>query len=148
MSEKDFDTMDQEKKEEKEDTKKGTDSSKEEEYEEYCFLCRRSESQCKNKLIHLPNHINICPECMQKTFDGFNNSPNVQFIDMNNFDMSQLNMLNSMPKSQRVKKKKEDTKAKKEFNLKDVPPPHEIKAKLDDYVIGQEYAKKVISVAV
>ena len=85
---------------------------------------------------------------MQKTFDGFNNSPNVQFIDMNNFDMSQFNMLNSMPKSQRVKKKKEETKEKKAFNIKDVPPPHAIKAQLDEYVIGQEYAKKVISVAV
>lgn len=149
MSEKDqeFDTLDQK---EKDETKeKNSDNSKEEEYEEYCFLCRRSESQCKSKLIHLPNNINICPECMQKTFDGFNNSPNVQFIDMNNFDMSQLNMLNSMPKSQRVKKKKkEESKPKKEFNIKDVPPPHEIKAKLDEYVIGQEYAKKVISVAV
>jgi len=33
------------------------------------------------------------------------------------------------------------------FNLK-VPRPHEIKALLDEYVIGQEHAKKVISVAV
>ncbi|MFH0909218.1 MAG: ATP-dependent Clp protease ATP-binding subunit ClpX [bacterium] len=29
-----------------------------------------------------------------------------------------------------------------------VPKPHEIKASLDEYVIGQEYAKKVLSVAV
>ena len=29
-----------------------------------------------------------------------------------------------------------------------VPKPHEIKAKLDEYVIGQEHAKKVLSVAV
>ncbi len=29
-----------------------------------------------------------------------------------------------------------------------VPKPHEIKAKLDEYVIGQDYAKKVLSVAV
>lgn len=147
MSEKDqeLDMLDQEKTEEA----KHSNASKEDEYEKYCFLCRRSESQCKNKLIHLPNNINICPECMQKTMDKFNDSPNVQFIDMNNFDMSQLNMLNSMPKSQRVKKKKtEDGKPKQEFQLKDVPPPHEIKAKLDEYVIGQEYAKKVISVAV
>ena len=31
---------------------------------------------------------------------------------------------------------------------KSIPAPHKIKAQLDDYVIGQEYAKKVISVAV
>jgi ATP-dependent Clp protease ATP-binding subunit ClpX len=29
-----------------------------------------------------------------------------------------------------------------------VPTPHEIKAELDDYIIGQDYAKKVLSVAV
>ena len=34
------------------------------------------------------------------------------------------------------------------FELKDIPAPHQIKAKLDEYVIGQEQAKKVISVAV
>ena len=32
--------------------------------------------------------------------------------------------------------------------MKDVPPPHKIKAKLDEYVIGQEHAKKVVSVGV
>ena len=32
--------------------------------------------------------------------------------------------------------------------MKSIPAPHKIKAKLDDYVIGQEHAKKVISVAV
>ena len=148
MSEKDqeLENLDQE---ETKDKKSENPDNKDDEYEEYCFLCRRSESQCKSKLIHLPNQINICPECMQKTFDGFHNAPNMQFIDMNNFDMSQFELLNSMPKTKRVKKKKkEDSKPKKEFNIKDVPPPHEIKAKLDEYVIGQEYAKKVISVAV
>ena len=34
------------------------------------------------------------------------------------------------------------------FNIRDIPAPHKIKAQLDDYVIGQEYAKKAISVAV
>ena len=34
------------------------------------------------------------------------------------------------------------------IDLKDIPAPHKIKATLDEYVIGQEYAKKVMSVAV
>ena len=38
--------------------------------------------------------------------------------------------------------------AKPAFDLKSVPAPHKIKAKLDEYVIGQDYAKKVVSVAV
>ena len=32
--------------------------------------------------------------------------------------------------------------------VKKLPTPHEIKAILDDYVIGQEIAKKILSVAV
>lgn len=32
--------------------------------------------------------------------------------------------------------------------ISDLPKPHEIKAKLDEYVVGQDYAKKVLSVAV
>ena len=46
---------------------------------------------------------------------------------------------------QAPKKKK---KPLEPINLKDIPAPHEIKKKLDDYVIGQEQAKKIISVAV
>ncbi|MFO7172433.1 MAG: ATP-dependent protease ATP-binding subunit ClpX [Bacillota bacterium] len=35
-----------------------------------------------------------------------------------------------------------------DFELKDIPKPHEIKAILDQYVVGQERAKKILSVAV
>ncbi len=34
------------------------------------------------------------------------------------------------------------------IDIKNIMPPHKIKAKLDDYVVGQEHAKKVMSVAV
>ena len=34
------------------------------------------------------------------------------------------------------------------LDLKDIPAPHKIKAKLDEYVVGQEHAKKAMSVAV
>ena len=51
------------------------------------------------------------------------------------------------PKAE-VKKKKKDKKEEPEFTLKDIPAPHQIKAMLDEYVIGQDYAKKVMSVAV
>ncbi len=47
----------------------------------------------------------------------------------------------------RVKKKNEGKK-KEPFKLSEIPAPHTIKAKLDEYVIGQEQAKKVMSVAV
>lgn len=34
------------------------------------------------------------------------------------------------------------------LDLANLPAPHQIKAMLDEYVIGQDYAKKVMSVAV
>jgi ATP-dependent Clp protease ATP-binding subunit ClpX len=46
---------------------------------------------------------------------------------------------------------KEETKSflsHEEFINKPLPTPHEIRAHLDEYVIGQDYAKKVLSVAV
>lgn len=38
---------------------------KEDEYEKFCFLCRRPESQA-GPMISLPNDIHICTDCMQK----------------------------------------------------------------------------------
>ncbi|MCR5249010.1 MAG: ATP-dependent Clp protease ATP-binding subunit ClpX [Lachnospiraceae bacterium] len=48
---------------------------------------------------------------------------------------------------QRVKKR-EKKEYKPLLELKDIPAPHKIKEMLDEYVIGQEHAKKVMSVAV
>ena len=52
------------------------------------------------------------------------------------------------PGNQAKKIKKKSETPKPVINLKDIPAPHKIKATLDEYVIGQEYAKKVMSVAV
>ena len=73
------------------------ENDKDDEYEKYCYLCRRPESVA-GKLIDMPGGISICPDCMQKTFDNFNNSGlgSMQFLDlsnlsnMGNLDMSQL----------------------------------------------------------
>ena len=46
----------------------------------------------------------------------------------------------------KVKKKKKDG-PKPVFSIDNIPAPHKIKEELDKYVIGQERAKKVISVA-
>ena len=133
------------------DNNKDTHDNKNDDYEKYCYLCRRPESQV-GKLIYLPNNINICQDCMQKTFDSFN-SGGMQFMDFSNLpnmNMNQFTPVDDIPKRQKVKKKKEKEKKKEqpELTLSTIPAPHEMKAKLDEYVIGQEYAKKVISVAV
>ncbi len=127
------------------------DDHREDEYEKYCYLCRRPESKA-GKLIYMPNNINICQECMQKTFDSFAGS-NMQFLDLSNMpnmSRNQFTPVDDIPRKQKVKRKKEQEKKKEttEMTLSSIPAPHEMKAKLDEYVIGQEYAKKVISVAV
>ncbi|HIT88796.1 MAG TPA: ATP-dependent Clp protease ATP-binding subunit ClpX [Candidatus Merdenecus merdavium] len=136
------------------DTKKNENKinkKQEDEYEKVCFVCRRPESKA-GKMISMPNDINICSDCMQKTFDTMSNS-NFNYEDLAKF--SNMNMINlsdlqsSIPKKQKIKKKKEEQeKPEKVLDIKSIPAPHQIKASLDDYIIGQEYAKKVVSVAV
>lgn len=69
------------------------------------------------------------------------NYPNVSFInlsDLQGFGRPQ-------PK---LKKRSKDKDKKPAIDLKKVPAPHKIKEQLDQYVIGQDQAKKIISVAV
>ena len=49
------------------DNNKDVHDNKNDEYEKYCYLCRRPESQV-GKLIYLPNNINICQDCMLKPY--------------------------------------------------------------------------------
>ena len=120
-------------------------------YEDICYICRRPESKA-GKLIHLPMEgICICPDCMQRSFTAMSNT-NINYEDlmrnMNIQDMFPGNIQDGIPKSQRLKKKKPKDKKEPAIDLKQILPPHQIKARLDDYVIGQDYAKKVMSVAV
>lgn len=128
-----------------EDTKKDDD-----EYEKVCFICRRPESVA-GKMIELPNNICVCSDCMQKSFDAMSNGP-IDYSQLMNIPGVQIlnmaDMEQNIPKQQKVKKKKEGEEKKPLINIKDIPAPHKIKAKLDDYVVGQEYAKKAMSVAV
>ena len=205
----------------------------EKEFEDICYICRRPESKA-GRMLHLPNNICICDDCMHKTMDAVsqfdyqqmmnnpmfmnmlnnpfnqygdptksngtsgqksagggneksdaettdaetadaqdgNNAsdntaadileasdadddskndsdessgnrrgfPNISFINLADF------MNDGMPQKQKIKKKGTGTKPL--IDLKSIPAPHKIKEQLDQYVIGQEYAKKVISVAV
>ena len=145
---------------EKEQTNDAPDTNKDEKdgYEDICYICRRPESKA-GKMIKIPNNICICRDCMQKTFDsmsgsGFNlgdfNPANMGFGNMPNISMINLSDLGCiLPKSQQIKKKKpKEKKEKPALDIRAIPAPHKIKASLDEYIVGQDYAKKVMSVAV
>ncbi|HWT76005.1 MAG TPA: ATP-dependent Clp protease ATP-binding subunit ClpX [Mobilitalea sp.] len=122
-----------------------------EEFEEVCYLCRRPESKV-GKMIHIPNQISICSDCMQKTFDTINKGDN-PYLNMMSFSPNMMNfsnLQNDIPKAQKLKKAKpeEEEVSEAAFDRKRIPSPHVIKASLDEFIIGQERAKKVISVAV
>ena len=67
--------------------------------------------------------------------------PNISFMNLADIQ----NMMGGGPK---IKKRKPDEEKVPIIDIKDIPEPHKIKEKLDEYVVGQEKAKKVISVAV
>ncbi|MEY8354119.1 ATP-dependent Clp protease ATP-binding subunit ClpX [Lachnospiraceae bacterium 54-53] len=132
----------------------GKNKKEEDEYEKICYVCRRPENVA-GPMVSMPGGMNLCHDCMQKAFDsvtqgGFDLSKiqNMPYMNMNLSDLGSLNGQDlEIPKKQKIKKKS-DKEPKKEISLKDIPAPHVIRQKLDEYVIGQEQAKKVVSVAV
>src|SRR5687767_13793659 len=85
-----------------------------------CSFCGKSHSEVK-KLIAGPG-VYICNECVE--------------VCSNILD-KELNETAGKP-----------SKNRRNPNTKRLPSPAELRAKLDEYVIGQEHAKKVLSVAV
>ncbi len=125
-----------------------------EEYEKVCYVCRRPE-HVAGPMVSMPVGMNLCHDCMQKAFDsvsqgGFDLSKiqNMPYMNLNLSDLGNINPQDiEIPNRQKIKKKTAK-EPKFELDRKDIPAPHVIKQKLDDYIIGQEQAKKVISVAV
>lgn len=132
-------------------------------YEDVCFICRRPESVA-GQMFKLPNNISVCPDCMHKTMDTVsqfdyqgmlnnpnmldeltkglgNGNPNIKFINI-----ADLQGVGGIPNKQKIKKKSKEEDPG--IDLKSIPAPHIIKQRLDEYVCGQERAKKIISVAV
>ncbi len=134
---------------------------KEDEYEKFCYLCHRPESKA-GKMIAFPNHMNLCQDCMQKSLDTVSNSLSnsvsngqIDFNKLINNNLAGIQFMNlsdlenQVPPQQRVKKKKKKNEKKyQKLDIRNIPAPHRIKAQLDEYVVGQEHAKKAMSVAV
>lgn len=122
-----------------------SDNHKEDDYEKVCYVCRRPESKA-GKMITMPGNICICNSCMQRAFDqvekggfpgmmSFNMPPG-----MMNMPFKMEDMPNMVPQKQKVKKKKEAVEPV--FDIHSIPAPHKINAQLNEYVVGQDYAKK------
>ena len=86
-----------------------------------CSFCGKTQDQVK-KLIDGPD-VFICDECVELCNE---------ILDEEFFETKEKATLESSDKS----------------DEKPIPKPHEIKAYLDQYIIGQDDAKKVLSVAV
>ncbi len=145
-----------------------------EEYPKLCFLCKRPESKA-GKMVEMGGDICICCECMQRAVDSMQASglsynglvnladeestetpENTEEKEKKGSKIPSISMINlsdlfggmGLPRQQVKKKKTKEQHEEKVFDIKAIPAPHKIKASLDEYVVGQEYAKKVISVAV
>ncbi len=116
----------------------------------FCSMCNRPEN-VTGQLVDLPNGMCVCNDCLKKTtdyikspsfnlgsiFQGLKDFPNISFMNIDGFGGLAAKEAG-----------KESAPAEKKFSMQDIMPPHKIKARLDRYVVGQEYAKKAMSVAV
>lgn len=89
--------------------------------EEYCSFCYKSAHEVE-RLLAGPAGVNICNECIQVCHDIMN--------------------------SQEEGPDSTGATGKKRSKAKAIPAPNKIKSKLDEYVIGHEVTKRVLSVAV
>lgn len=124
-----------------------------------CYVCRRPESEV-GKIMRMPGNMQVCPSCLQLAFDNINNintvsnnkADNIRNIPFMNFDVSNINFedINRLfsKNTGNEEEAKKEKKEKLSLTMADVPAPHKLKEMLDEYVIGQEKAKKIISVAV
>lgn len=122
-----------------------------------CMVCHRPESKA-GKLISLPGDMYICMDCWNKGLRGMQDSglqlgdltgklPKISMIDLS--ALSGLLGGRGLRKKEKAQEKMDgEEKNGRKLTLRDVPQPHRIKEQLDAYVIGQEHAKKVLSVAV
>jgi len=88
----------------------------------FCSFCGKLKQEAK-KLIAGPDGLLICDECVELCHKIIVENEESEYVENNDKTMSSLKMT-------------------------ELYPPEKIKQVLDEYVIGQDFAKKVLSVAV
>ena len=90
-----------------------------------CSFCGKTRSQVR-KLIQGPNHVYICDECVKTCED----------------------IIKEADRAEADFREAEEPQFAPQAPLKELPTPHEIYDELSQYVMGQEEAKRAMSVAV
>ncbi len=103
-----------------------------------CSFCGKSQEQVR-KLIAGPG-VYICDECVELCNEILEEEP----VESESAELleSSISVKTTAENSSRRRR------SKSAINLGQIPKPREIKNYLDDYVVGQDEAKKVLSVAV
>lgn len=114
----------------------GNDERKEPQH--YCSICHKPESETGKQFSMFGHH--ICVDCMQKSMEIS------QTVDPDKMGEALSNLMQNQ-RTEQTKVAKDEVQTKHDPQPLRLIPPHELRAKLDEHVIGQEQAKKVISVA-
>lgn len=113
-----------------------------------CGFCGRPITDTMN-YIESPTHLLLCEHCVHNTYDILTNASSLINVDSFIEAMKESDFLPQPPDfTQTISEAIKQTQPKTESTPFHLPKPSEIKAHLDQYVVGQEQAKQTLSVAV
>ncbi len=117
----------------------------------FCAFCGKTPDQV-NAMISGPNGIYICDECISVCADammrdlGFSMAQEFEMMDED--AQRAAGRWGNPPEAQRDASPVVDNAPSPAEVLGDLPTPHELYARLSEHVVGQEEAKRALSVAV